>query len=101
VITGPGVCTFGHETWQRRGAGARLLEELERSARLAGVEELRVEGRVSGAGFYERRGYERTGATLAGSAGPQISLTERIVHRLPANAEGDARTSHRRRVRAS
>jgi GNAT superfamily N-acetyltransferase len=68
--------------WQRRGVGARLLTQLERNARDRGIERLRVEASITGAGFYERHGYERTGEVLAGTAGPQIMLTKELSEPL-------------------
>jgi hypothetical protein len=44
----------------------------------AGLQELRVDASVTGAAFYERNGYRRTGAVLAGTAGPQITLVKQI-----------------------
>ncbi|MES2359344.1 MAG: GNAT family N-acetyltransferase [Gemmatimonadota bacterium] len=73
---------FVHPEWQRRGVGTRLLEQLERNARKSGVGELRVDASITGACFYERHGYQRTGASLAGTAGPQITLTKRITEPL-------------------
>jgi GNAT superfamily N-acetyltransferase len=73
--------------WQGRGVGTRLLEQLERSARERGLEQLRVDASVTGATFYEHHGYRRTGAVLAGTAGPQITLMKDISRRL-ANEHG-------------
>ena len=39
---------------------------------------------ITVAGFYERNGYRRTGAILAGTGGPQIRLTKEITE-PPAN----------------
>ena len=61
---------------QGKGVGSRLLERLERRARGAGISQLRVDASLTGASFYEHRGYRRTGHVLAGTAGPQISLTK-------------------------
>jgi hypothetical protein len=41
-----------------------------------------VDASITGAGFYERHGYRRTGAILAGTAGPQIRLTKEITEPL-------------------
>jgi GNAT superfamily N-acetyltransferase len=69
---------FVHPVWQRHGVGTRLLEQLERSAQALGIRSLRVEASTTGTPFYERRGYRRSGAVLAGTAGPQIELTKQI-----------------------
>jgi GNAT superfamily N-acetyltransferase len=73
------VTFFVRPDWQRRGVGTRLLEQLERRARELGLERLHVEASITGAGFYERRGYQRTGAVLAGTAGRQITMTKVII----------------------
>jgi len=62
--------------WQGRGVGSHLLQELENRARLAGITRLHVQASVTGAGFYEHRGYQHTGDVLAGTAGPQITLVK-------------------------
>jgi GNAT superfamily N-acetyltransferase len=65
--------------WQGRGVGTQLLECLEENARRQGIKQLRVDSSLTGAGFYEHQGYRRTGGTLAGTAGPQITLTKDIT----------------------
>jgi GNAT superfamily N-acetyltransferase len=65
--------------WQGLGVGSRLLEYLEENARRQGIARLRVDSSLTGATFYERHGYRRTGGTLAGTAGPQITLTKDIT----------------------
>lgn len=62
--------------WQGRGVGSLLLQQLENRARLAGITRLHVQASVTGAGFYEHRGYQRTGDVLAGTVGPQITLVK-------------------------
>jgi len=76
---------FVHPDWQERGVGTRLLDELERNAHELGIKQLRVDASITGASFYERRGYRRTGAILAGTAGPQITLTKEITKPLDAD----------------
>jgi GNAT superfamily N-acetyltransferase len=63
---------------QGRGVGAALLAELETIARRSGLQLLRVDASLTGAAFYERNGYRRTGAILDGTAGPQISMQKRL-----------------------
>ena len=67
---------------QGRGIGTRLLGMLEGAARDVGVATVHVAASVTGATFYERHGYRRTGAVLDGTAGPQLELTKHV--RAPA-----------------
>lgn len=67
---------------QGRGVGTRLLVELERVARDTGLATVHVLASVTGAPFYERRGYGRTGDVHDGTAGPQLGLAKRL--RAPA-----------------
>jgi N-acetylglutamate synthase-like GNAT family acetyltransferase len=41
-----------------KGFGASLLNALERSARVAGIERLRLDASLNSVGFYERMGYQ-------------------------------------------
>jgi GNAT superfamily N-acetyltransferase len=70
------VTFFVHPDWQGRGVGAALLAELERSALRAGLKRLRVEASVTGAGFYERQGYQRTGPMIERTAGAQVPMSK-------------------------
>jgi GNAT superfamily N-acetyltransferase len=63
---------------QGRGVGALLLQGLEEHARAAGLDQLTVDASITGAPFYARHGYQRTGVTRAGSAGPQIGMVKRL-----------------------
>ena len=65
---------FVHPDYQRRGVGARLLARLESSARAAGSTVMRVEASLTGAPFYERSGYRRTGELLEATAGLHVAL---------------------------
>ena len=72
-IAGFGIMRYGAEAahldlfavdrpWQRQGLGRRLLEWLERPARVAGLARIVLEVRADNAGaraFYERLGYRR------------------------------------------
>jgi GNAT superfamily N-acetyltransferase len=69
---------------QGRGVGALLLAGLEAHARAAGLRELTVDASITGAPFYARHGYQETGVTHAGSAGPQIGMVKRL-----SSPEGD------------
>lgn len=59
---------------QGRGIGAALLGALEASARTQGRARLGVNASLTGAAFYERHGYLRTGETFEGTAGPQVPM---------------------------
>jgi GNAT superfamily N-acetyltransferase len=63
---------------QGRGIGAALLRTLEEIAHAQGIPELKVNASMTGTSFYERRGYQRTGAQLDGVAGPQISMRKQL-----------------------
>lgn len=63
---------------QGQGIGALLLGELEAHARTAGLAQLTVDASITGAPFYARHGYQRTGITRDGSAGPQIGMVKRL-----------------------
>lgn len=47
--------------WQGHGLGARLLRDAERGARNSGLASLRLATAQNAVGFYERRGWMRTG----------------------------------------
>jgi GNAT superfamily N-acetyltransferase len=63
---------------QGRGIGAALLRALEKIAHAQGITELKVNASMTGTSFYERHGYQRTGAQLNGVAGPQISMRKQL-----------------------
>jgi GNAT superfamily N-acetyltransferase len=67
---------FVHPRHQGGGVGSRMLKELEEGARRDGISRLQVDASVTGAAFYEHRGYRRTGQVVRGTAGPQITLTK-------------------------
>lgn len=64
--------------YQARGIGTRLLTQLEDAAASAGLRVLLVDASVTGAAFYECRGYRRTGAIKDGTGGTQIELVKEI-----------------------
>lgn len=72
------VTFFVLPEWQGRGIGGALLSELESAARAQGIAELKVDASVTGAAFYARHGYQRTGEILDGTAGPQVSMRKRV-----------------------
>jgi GNAT superfamily N-acetyltransferase len=63
---------------QGRGIGSALLKAIEAIARHHGRRELKVNASLTGAGFYERHGYARTGRILEGTAGPQVSMRKQL-----------------------
>lgn len=75
---------FVHPAWQGRGVGSRLLAALEHEARASGLASLRVNASVTGAGFYERHGYRRTGAMVDGTAGLHVAMAKRLDEAPPA-----------------
>jgi N-acetylglutamate synthase-like GNAT family acetyltransferase len=63
---------------QGRGIGAALLTALEAIAQAQDQTHLIVHASMTGSGFYERRGYLRTGDVIDGTAGPQISMQKHL-----------------------
>ena len=61
--------------WQRHGLGARLLRDAERSARNSGLAALRLVTAENAVGFYERRGWTRTGTEVADLDGARVPRT--------------------------
>lgn len=68
------VTFFIRPEYQGRGIGAALLAALEAIAREQGQTHLSVHASLTGAAFYERQGYQRTGEILDGTAGSQIGM---------------------------
>ena len=66
---------------QGRGVGARLLDALERHARESGIAKIEVKSSLGGVPFYERRGYERTGAVIDDAVGRRIVLEKTLRDR--------------------
>lgn len=65
--------------YQYRGIGSLLLEGIEDAAIAGGVEIIRVESSITGTGFYEKKGYIRTGKEKDGVAGRQIEMEKRVT----------------------
>jgi GNAT superfamily N-acetyltransferase len=68
------VTFFVHPGAQGGGIGRRLLARLEQTAREQGLTQLLVDASLTGAPFYQRMGYVRTGPELPGTAGPQLPM---------------------------
>ena len=70
---------FVHPDRQRLGIGPRLLAAIEKTAAARGLTRLFVEASLSGADFYERHDYVRTGNVIEGTAGTHIEMQKTII----------------------
>jgi GNAT superfamily N-acetyltransferase len=68
--------------YQGQGIGTRLLAAIEAQARTQGISHITVDASLTGAAFYARMGYLRTGVERDGTAGMQIGL-EKQLHDSP------------------
>ena len=64
--------------YQGQGIGRRLLAEIEELARTQGLTHITVDASITGAAFYARMGYLRTGVERAGTAGMQIGMEKQL-----------------------
>jgi GNAT superfamily N-acetyltransferase len=64
--------------YQGQGIGTRLLAAIEQRARSLGITRLTVDASVTGAAFYARMGYLRTGVERDGTAGMQIGMDKQL-----------------------
>jgi GNAT superfamily N-acetyltransferase len=64
--------------YQGQGIGAQLLAAIEGQARTLGIARLTVDASITGAAFYARMGYLRSGTERAGTAGVQISMEKQL-----------------------
>jgi GNAT superfamily N-acetyltransferase len=79
ALEGAELCTFFiHPDYQGQGIGSQLLAEIERRAVAVGIQEIHTDASLTGAPFYERRGYQRTGVELDGTAGKQIGMVKSL-----------------------
>jgi GNAT superfamily N-acetyltransferase len=60
--------------YQGQGIGRRLLAAIEELARTQGLTHITVDASITGAAFYARMGYLRTGVEREGTAGMQIGM---------------------------
>jgi putative acetyltransferase len=72
------VTFFVHPDYQGMGVGRQLLAAIEQRARALGISILMVDSSLTGAAFYARMGYERTGVEFEGTAGTQIGMQKRL-----------------------
>ncbi|HET9221150.1 MAG TPA: GNAT family N-acetyltransferase [Roseiflexaceae bacterium] len=73
------VTFFVHPEHQGKGIGKQLLTAIEECGRAQGITRITVDSSLTGAVFYARMGYERTGVEREGTAGPQIGMEKRLV----------------------
>jgi GNAT superfamily N-acetyltransferase len=64
--------------YQGQGVGARLLAAIEQQAQMQGITCITVDSSLTGAAFYARMGYLRTGVERAGTAGTQIGMEKQL-----------------------
>jgi putative acetyltransferase len=72
---------FVHPDHQSMGIGTQLLAAIEEHARARGITRITVDSSLTGAAFYARRGYVRTGMEFEGTAGIQIGMEKRLMPR--------------------
>lgn len=79
ALEGAELCAFFiHPDFQGQGIGSQLLAEIERRAIEAGISAIHTDASLTGAPFYERRGYRRTGKEIDGTAGIQIGMVKTL-----------------------
>lgn len=77
ALEGAELCTFFiHPEFQGKGIGSQLLTAIERAAIEAGLRAIHTDASLTGAPFYEKRGYQRTGVDIDGTAGKQIGMVK-------------------------
>ncbi len=79
ALEGSELCTFFiHPDYQNLGIGTQLLTTIEELAHRQGLAVITVDASVTGEPFYARKGYLRTGADRAGTAGTQIGMEKSL-----------------------
>ncbi len=80
ALEGAELCTFFiHPSFQGIGIGSQLLSTVERMAMEAGLDAIHMDASITGAAFYEKRGYQRTGVDIEGTAGTQVGMVKRLL----------------------
>jgi predicted N-acetyltransferase YhbS len=64
--------------YQGQGIGKRLLAAIEQQAQMLGIARITVDSSLTGAAFYARLGYLRTGVEREGTAGTQIGMQKQL-----------------------
>jgi GNAT superfamily N-acetyltransferase len=72
------VTFFVHPDRQGQGVGALLLAAIEERARALGITRITVDSSITGAAFYAKMGYLRTGVEREGTAGMQIGMQKQL-----------------------
>lgn len=76
------LCTFFiHPDFQGQGIGSALLAAIEQRAIDVGIAQIHTDASLTGAPFYARRGYQRTGSVVDGTAGPQVGMVKTLGSR--------------------
>ena len=79
ALEGAELCSFFiHPDHQGAGIGTHLLAAIESAAKDAGIPGIHTDASLTGASFYERRGYCRTGVDIAGTAGIQVGMVKTL-----------------------
>jgi GNAT superfamily N-acetyltransferase len=80
ALEGAELCTFFiHPDYQGLGIGSQLLTTIEQVALAVGIDAIRMDASITGATFYTKRGYRRTGVDIEGTAGMQVGMEKRLA----------------------
>ena len=79
ALEGTELCTFFVDPdHQGMGIGSQLLTAIEGMAVEMGLVAIHMDSSLTGADFYERRGYRRTGVNIEGTAGMQVGMVKQL-----------------------